>query len=174
MRFWRSAQAELTMPWTQLAHRRPLSRFWRQSGKEGQGRTPRWHGGPPRNSPIRCLGRPECNSPVPTPLLWEPRRHRTRDRFPAFLGVGSVRRMSGPGCADAGLARLDHGDEGTARRRKRGDRRRHYRLADSGSGTGHDENAHGSGRSCPAGTRGLWHPIGPAYPGQGLLGRICR
>jgi hypothetical protein len=23
-------------------------------------------------------------------------------------------------------------------------------------------------------TRGLWHPIGPAYPGQGLLGRICR
>ena len=42
---------------------------------------------------------------------------------------------------------------------------------------GRGENAHGNDRfrsaRCP-GTRGLWHPIGPAYPRQGLLDRICR
>jgi Zn-dependent alcohol dehydrogenase len=39
MRSGRSTQAELTMPWTQSARRQPLSRFWRQSSREGQERT---------------------------------------------------------------------------------------------------------------------------------------
>ena len=48
-----------------------------QAGR-AKGRQPRWHGGAPRDSGRRCLARLECNSSVPTALLWEPRGYRAR------------------------------------------------------------------------------------------------
>ena len=73
------------MPWTQSARRRPLSRFCRQSGKGGQGRTTKaaWQCSSGFLSPT--YGRLERDSSVPAPLLREPRGHQARDRFPALL-----------------------------------------------------------------------------------------
>ncbi|QMU17890.1 zinc-binding dehydrogenase [Streptomyces pristinaespiralis] len=46
------------------------------------------HGGTPGHSCLRCLGRPERDPPVPTPLPRKSRCHGARHRLPALHGMG--------------------------------------------------------------------------------------